>query len=437
MTVDPFPGFSSTTMKLPSADSLCTHGYESLCSTSASKDTRFVSLESIRSKVRATSLRAALQLQANGGCRLDGEADPSANGFSAERALNWLHNYKRSDRRFCYAQVVQREVFAVLSNRLSEARTRALFERIRKHLIQAIETEPKKVAQLEAVKAEMLVEIGRIELILADRFEEWVTLNRNPKLVAEGKAPPLAVSISNRDVDLGGGTCGEDFLKRSVVSSSTGFKVENGIGIHTGMLAVVICPGQLLEAAVLSDSDAEQTLIQVLGHEMGHHIHAVKNRLAIGDQLPDGTKLTTNFAPAYGEMIPCLNKHYQGDLTPSGAREHTLAEIAKRIGHQPTDLDVRLAELTADYWGTRVLDRYLAENNASSALAASAFANSMHRLCYDPKTGARSLKDSSSHPGGRFRIEMALHQPLIRGLLGCKSDNMRFTGKPYCFMAGE
>lgn len=411
----------------PLPKAICENSFLAVCPyEKQSQDTRRTQIENLRAQIKSKALLQVRLPLSQGGCVNPDETAPTKNESAI---LDWVGQYSyRNDprwkREICYAKIIESLAFKAVSKSFSLDDLKNVFEEIRAILIAKVKENVKGSAEIESLQTEMIHELSRIQLITADRMIEWAEKNVNPDPNSLTYPSP-AMPLSNPD----GGMCGTDFMRRNLFASSTGYK-----NVHTGMLAVVVCPGQLLEMLNTSSDQAKDSLYQVLGHEMGHHIHAVRNRPAEGHVLPDGTPMTTNFVPAYPMMISCLKDNYENLLSKIDPGSGLLEKV---LGRKLTSLDPRLAEITADYWGNQVVTekvKQLGDSSRSASLIKSAY----QRLCYG-STGTRWIEDSSTHPSGRFRIEMIARSKTVREILGCQntSSNDVANGKPLCTFEGS
>lgn len=177
---------------------------------------------------------------------------------------------------------------------------------------------------------------------------------------------------------------------------------------------VILCTGQLM--ALLANPPGTgvfSPLYQVLAHELGHHIHAIKNWDA--EKIVDGRgdPIDRNYVPAYAGYIACNKRTYAPFYSKHEPGDRAfLAELERALGRKPDHTDTHLPEISADHWGGRVLGARVAEIPGFSAKVAFVRRN-LERLC-------KAKLDEGIHPTGRTRIELALLDPALRNALACK-----------------
>ncbi len=397
-----------------------------------------------KAQIRHEALAQARLPVELGGC--DSQPTPQMIGFYEglgytpdqvldEATLYRTHDFYQQDRELCLASIVESRVFESLGPLLNPERVRAAFETVRAALISAIRDEFEGQIALQPLSEEMVGIVSRVQFLLSDRYREWALLDSNPAI--HHGLPNLA-PLTNID----GGICGSDLLNRNAFSDSTGYRdAASGHGIHTGMMAVVGCPGQWLEALAMRDGTVEQNLYHLFGHEMSHMIHATWNRPANLDFLQDGTPMTFNSVPGYVRMMACLRQDYEPTLPAVGPsyRESNAPFLRRVLGREPSDIDFRSNEISADFWGTRVMSRLLAETLPDPDSRAFAAINGLRRLCFKPGTTQLYVTQSDTHPSGQMRVETALRSPELRRTLGCAvaTTGGAWGQLPACSTRGE
>jgi hypothetical protein len=415
------------------AAQLCDNPWKAICESQESfPQDRAAEVSRIKARIRAESLEEAAKPFEQGGC--GSRPDPSIitmfreSGLSAyearQEAILWAtHDFGMVHKALCLGRKVEDKVFEVLATRgVSRGRVKAVFGGVRTELQRAIQEKMgSDPARAELVK-EMIGVVGKIELILADRYAEYGRLNSVPK--EDGSRAININAISNSDF----GICGSDFLTRNMFSSSTGYTdPKTKKGVHTGMLAVVACPGQWLDLLTVPFGKPEQSLWQIFGHELAHQVHATRNRVADDVVLEDGTAMTFNAVPNYESYNACIRDTLAPPVLPplskAGREGDYFKWVSKELGHEASDAEFRLNEISADEWGNHVVRRLMDKNQLPLEERAFAVANSMRRLCRLP-SGKPFITHSDTHPSGRFRIENMMRQPEMRAALQCAAPIM-------------
>ncbi len=423
---------------------LCHSPWEAVCQAPVRLRTPGRSIAEIKNDVRRKVLKRIQWPVAQGGCAVKASADLISRyrgtGQSEEETLflalmDVVHTRGQEGALFCLARVAESEVFRALGPDWNPARIQKIYAQVRETLQAEVLAELAGKGKVE-LGIEMSAVLGKTQLVLASGLRELVLLN-SPQAPGTRADFSALMAYSNETR----GICGTEFLDRNLSASSSGYYEERtGVPIHTGLFAVVGCPGQWLELADPRYQDhPEARLAQVLGHELGHLIHVSRNRPALGvvELKSDGTRvpMTFNATPAYEEYLRCANESY-ARVMPEVARiaggNFRQKRLGLALGHEPTSVELRADELVADEWGNRALARFLekAVSDSRPTLVRAAF----ERLCKDAY-GAPYEEFGEEHPSGRFRVEQALRNPRIRRALGCETEapvNVQHPALPYC-----
>ena len=379
-------------------------------------------LTQIRTDLRTVVLAQVEKSISAGGCGVIPRADTiqayRGMGYSNAEArrlavLDRIHDVGNGDAELCLAKMVEGKVFAQLNGVATKASISQIFERVRAALLAEIHVELDSLPDLRPTRDAMLASIQKVQLIFSDRYLEWAKLNVDRTL--PGAVPSIA-AITNLD----GGMCGPELLRRNSFASSTGYTPKTGPAVHTGMLAVLGCPGQWLDLLSVQKGGIASNLYHVFGHEMAHQIHVNWNRAALGQTDPEGHPISYDTVPAYQQMIPCLQHDYEPIFPKvSDAWVDQMHDQYKKVlGREPTPIDYKSNEVVADYWGTRVMARLVSEDQSSDNRL-SGVMNGLRRFCFVEATTDLSVAHSDTHPSGQFRVEFALKEPALRAALGC------------------
>jgi hypothetical protein len=423
---------------------LCQSPWETVCEAPVRLRAPGRPFSEIKDEVRRKVLKRIQWPAAQGGCALKASPDLVSRYQGAGRSteetyflalMDVVHSRGQEGALFCLARVAESEVFRALGPEWNPARIQKIYAQVRETLQAEVLAELAGKGKVE-LGAEMSAILGKTQLVLASGLRELVLLN-SPQVPGTRADFSALMAYSNETR----GICGTEFLDRNLSASSSGYYEErSGVPIHTGLFAVVGCPGQWLE---LADSryagNPEARLAQVLGHELGHMIHVSRNRPALGvvELKSDGTRvpMTFNATPAYDEYLRCANENY-ASVMPQVPRvaggNFRQKRLGLALGHEPTSVELRADELVADEWGNRVLARFLEKSGSESrpTLVRSA----LERLCRDAY-GAPYEEFGEEHPSGRFRVEQALRSPRIRAALSCEDPAPRYVqhpSLPYC-----
>jgi len=412
---------------------LCSHVENAICPTGADRvenDVRFKSFVKLRDQVQSNALLKAAELKSAGGCAESTTDGPKSKSPAAIQSwiLDEDHvdtNERRIRRGVCYSQILEAEVFSKLTKTFSKTDLDKTFETVRSAMIDVVTEQVIGNSKLNSANPEMISELKKVQLITSKRYDEWGKLGVGPKdavMIGHGYN-----YLSNPD----GGICGRDLMRVNVMASSTGYN-----NVFTGMLAVVVCPMAILWTAQNESSDVASSWYHLLGHEIGHHIHAIRNRAALNHVDVNGNALTTNFAPAYFDFIQCMHTHYDTEMYPDqepGLLAHQ--NLEKILGYTGVHgLDFQLAEISADFLGNQVLSKIISQQTMNPAKAARTVYESLKRFCID-QSGKKSLEvRSASHPTLGSRMRFALDYPSIRLALSCKDLK---TSRGACGFLGE
>jgi hypothetical protein len=427
------------------SEEICSRPFETICTArdrsgipdgrTISPDLKRVEIQSLKQKIRSQALRKIVRPFSQGGCAIRPKPfDPNQLNRSdltltpqEEALLLQITEFGKSVQLLCYLSVLEKQVYAEVANRLTPGEMRSAFERVRNQFQHRLREQANLNPEVEKLRSQMGDLVSKVQWIQADRFEEWGMLQRNPRLMSG----PNIASLAGDDFSL----CGIDGLKRNAFLSSTGYiDSQFKLSVHTGMLALVVCPGQILEvAALLPGSESTENLDQILGHEIAHAIHATWNRPATVDQTPDGTRLTLNLVEGYRKFQGCLRDQLSQELAPVQYLNDPGLETI--LGGPLQSTDFRLRELSAEFWGNEILAHSVVERAPDAPGATQARArivrNSLSRLCLGGD-GKLAIRDSSSHPSGKFRIQWALRNPTLRKALGCAESSV----SSYCDLGG-
>lgn len=423
---------------------LCQSPWEAVCEAPTRSPAKARSVSEIRAEVRLRVLKRIQWPISKGGCGVSASADLISlyrgTGQSEEETrflalMDVVHTRGQEGALLCLARVAESEVFRALGPEWSPARIEKIYSQVRE-ILQAEVLAQMTEKGMTDLGLEMVEVIGKTRLVLASGLRKLVLLN-SPQ--APGTRPDFSALMAYSNETRG--ICGTEFLDRNLSASSSGYYEERtGVPIHTGLFAVMGCPGQWLELADPRYQDhPEARLAQVLGHELGHLIHVSRNRPALGvlELKPSGSRVPMSFnaTPAYSDYLRCANESY-AEVMPQVARvgggNFRQKRLGLALGREPSSVELRADELVADEWGNRVLARVLEKSvgEARPTLVVS----SLDRLCKDAY-GAPYETFGEEHPSGRFRVEQALRNPRIRRALGCEGNlprNVQHPSLPYC-----
>lgn len=426
------------------AQRLCADPWTTVClSADTRNETREEEVQALRLRLHDEILGQALLPTARGGCGGQPSADllklyQNAGRSAAEvkelAELDTLHS--DPNRAICLAKLAEEKVFKHVGAVLNRQGIQQIFERVRAELQVAVVEELGADPARHALAVEMTDVLGRMQLVMADRLQEFARLNSEPQLDGTRRLNLSGIATDE------GGACGPDFLARQMVSISSGYYRKDGsksIPVHTGLLALVACPGQWLDLLLVKNSAPEESLLQVMGHELAHQIQPTRNRPSDGTLLENGTPMTFNASPAYAGYLACVNRAYAPPVLPavsSGFRESPQAAIvARQLGQAINGVNSRINEIASDQWGLRVMQRLLTRLRQNPEERAWGVVNSMRRLCRVASTRALFTSHTDSHPSGRFRIENSVRNPAFRAALGCAGTTVPGTEQPelaYC-----
>lgn len=167
---------------------------------------------------------------------------------------------------------------------------------------------------------------------------------------------------------------------------------------HLGTLAVVICPGFVIEDSLQIKTEALfEKIIFVLAHEMAHHLDT---------QFIDEKN--------YTQFSECLIKNSARELKASSEdrayckkNAHKPALCLKQIVYSHND------EIIADAWGLKILAEYMKRKSFS-------YYEMNHLIEQNFKVICGSV-DDGYHPSSEFRIKnLLLAHPEINKSLGCQ-----------------
>lgn len=200
-------------------------------------------------------------------------------------------------------------------------------------------------------------------------------------------------------VQMLGNACGSDGL----VSNAFATELK-------GEKYVLVCPGFLISATQENESDRFNSVLQVLAHEMGHHI--------------DNSKIDTS---KYVPYLVCLAKNYPESFKRTKEDE----KFCKKNDETKCNVKVVLShagELIADQWGINVTAAHAKEEALSFENTNKMLTDSWSKLC--------GSGDEGIHPTGDFRIGTLMRKnPSLNEYLGCSSDQS--DAKPGCSFAGD
>lgn len=160
---------------------------------------------------------------------------------------------------------------------------------------------------------------------------------------------------------------------------------------------VLICPGWQISLK-LNQSEGHNktftTILQVLTHEMAHHIDP------------------SRFGENYKTFISCIATNHghalQADLMTKVHCNIRPAECAGRKAEKHS------GEIAADTWAAEVVSAYLRDHALSLQEKEQGISEAFVRLC--------GSKDEGIHPDDHFRLEhILLNNPTIRKQLECRS----------------
>ena len=166
---------------------------------------------------------------------------------------------------------------------------------------------------------------------------------------------------------------------------------------HLGTLAVVVCPGYVIENSL----DIDQTklfskLIFVLSHEMAHHLDTM-----YVDEIN------------YKNYFHCIEKNYAQKLTPESEDK----KLCQKQGFKSTACRKKVAashidEMIADVWAFKAVSEYIKENSLTNFEINSLLAHNLKKVCQS--------SDDGIHPAGSFRMtDSLLSAPEMLKSLGC------------------
>ncbi|MBI3555815.1 MAG: hypothetical protein HY074_06105 [Deltaproteobacteria bacterium] len=200
-------------------------------------------------------------------------------------------------------------------------------------------------------------------------------------------------------------TCGFDGLSNNAFAS-----------LEKDTPYIVLCPGWLVRAvgAGADTSENFRNIIQVMSHELGHHIDAGK------------------FPQIYTRFMGCLARQH-GELLQFGKDwyESLIASLPPEYGKFTKLYKVfrHSREITADFWGAQSVRQYLATLAPNQRLESLQTAWS----------GICGSQDEGVHPTGRYRIEVLLRSdPEIHRLMGCAQPDRASVPAPKkgCTLSG-
>lgn len=197
-----------------------------------------------------------------------------------------------------------------------------------------------------------------------------------------------------------GNPCGSDGL----VSNAFAATIKN-------TKSVVICPGYMIDSSINGADDKKQfqVILQVIGHEIGHHVDAH----ALGPKT-------------YNNYLTCINNNYGNTFKKSKSD----AKFCKNKKTSAIDCQKQVTlshsgELVADVWGMKVINEYALDNQLSYDESSRLLTNSFKNLC--------DTKDGGAHPAGDFRIGThILLQPEMNSLFSCQNNNEESQKKELC-----
>lgn len=166
---------------------------------------------------------------------------------------------------------------------------------------------------------------------------------------------------------------------------------------------LAVCPGWLLASSGNPDDERTnlENLVQVLGHEWGHHIDS------------------QHFFDQYVDFGNCILRNYSHALSPldlNTLKPEVRAKLDPKINFNDplVKVELHLREMTADLWGARVVEQYLLWNGLlwDRMRKMNVLRESFGGLC--------ATKSEGIHPTGDFRVELLLgHEPGVRQAMGC------------------
>ncbi len=164
---------------------------------------------------------------------------------------------------------------------------------------------------------------------------------------------------------------------------------------------LIVCPGLLMTAAGGGNDIFSNTvnMLQVLGHEMGHHIDFA---------------FKTEF---YNNYLTCLGNHYSNELLDPLLNPEIGTNYQKLAAPENTMVRKMIShgrEITADYWGTKTVAQYLYQiaKISNFTMNLEVLKQSHEYLC---GTG-----DEGIHPTGDYRIGHLLrYDSDISQIMGC------------------
>lgn len=208
----------------------------------------------------------------------------------------------------------------------------------------------------------------------------------------------------------------EDSVFSQILANSCGSDglVENAFATSLqGERYVLVCPGLLVSLnQEPSQSEKFNSILQIISHEMGHHIDNSK----VGSEL-------------YAPYLSCLANNYSDRFNKTKADD----KFCKTKGTTAAQCNLQVAtshagELIADQWGINVTAQHIKAEGYSVADADQMLTSAWSALC--------SSQDEGIHPTGDFRMgTMMRKNPGITNALSCLSTET--DAKPACTFAGE
>jgi hypothetical protein len=250
-------------------------------------------------------------------------------------------------------------------------------ELVRKLMLRAIDGQFPAFGPWSRVNAQLKNEVNR-------------TIVMDPMLGASFASLPADHVAAIKDAM--SSTCGLDGLELNAFA----LPVENA-------KYMVICPGWLV-ASSASEDDLRtnlENLVQVLGHEWGHHIDS-------------------NYFPGlYKDFLSCMQDRYAHELLPL-QRQKLRPEMLRHFPNFGDDampfrkVERHAREMVADIWGAKVMSEYLKEFSAS-------WDQSRRLNAVREAYGAHcALGSEGIHPTTAVRLDLFLGQDAgIRAQLGC------------------
>jgi hypothetical protein len=180
-------------------------------------------------------------------------------------------------------------------------------------------------------------------------------------------------------------TCGDDGFEDNAFASTYG-----------DVPRLILCPGALMATVDQTDPGLEPGekfmvgMTMTMGHEIAHHFDS--------------------------SVYPKLYENYQSCLAKGAAAQ---------LG-QPDRLEDYLPEVTADYWGTEAIVRYMRDRAPTPHKKFVVLKRVLDDLCDTP--------DDGTHPSGQWRIDGARMNLELHRLLGCPPPR---DASRFCTLAGE